>query len=215
MELKAYQDKYKDSELIPGWEAISNKLEEIYQKQEPKHYNPEVPFITGGNDPLDGVSVYNSKNQEEHQHFISYGFTELYYNEKAFGKEYSKFGFELSFRLKPFADDKDDPVWVIHLMQNLARYVFETGNYFKHLDVIPTNSPIRLDCDTKLVGLLMLNDPDLGTIDSPHGKIEFIQMVGITENELESLRKKDISIEDFAKQMQEKNPLLITDLNRK
>ena len=45
MKLKAYQDKYKNSELIPGWEAIANKLEEVYQKQEPKHYNPEVPFI--------------------------------------------------------------------------------------------------------------------------------------------------------------------------
>ena len=57
--------------------------------------------------------------------------SELYYDEEAAANEFSKWGFEFTFRLPCIPDDmptSDDeaPVWPINLMQNLARYVFES-----------------------------------------------------------------------------------------
>lgn len=46
------------------------------------------------------VCVYESDKQEKHHHIVSYGLSELYYNEECAGKEFSKFGFEFTFRLK-------------------------------------------------------------------------------------------------------------------
>lgn len=41
------------------------------------------------------------------------------------------YGFELTFRLKRSAEDNDTPpVWPMNMPQNLARYVFSTGNVF-------------------------------------------------------------------------------------
>ena len=44
----------------------------------------------------------------------------------------SGFGFELSFRLKRDAADSAPPTWPAELMQNLARYVFHSGNHHHH-----------------------------------------------------------------------------------
>ena len=54
--------------------------------------------MLGGNDPLDGISVYTAKEPIEHWHFVTYGFSELYEKETG-DPENSGFGFELTFRL--------------------------------------------------------------------------------------------------------------------
>ena len=78
------------------------------------------------------------------------------------------------------------------------------------------NSPIRLDTDTKLVGVAFAPDPLLGGIDTPNGRVEFLQMVGITQRELDWLRKDPTTqrVERLINMMCKDNPLLITDLNR-
>lgn len=75
--------------------------------------------MLGGEHPLDGVSYYESKNQEDHYHFVTYGFSELYYNEEKVEGEFSKWGFELTFRLKPFEADNGNPSWAVALYKTL------------------------------------------------------------------------------------------------
>lgn len=41
----------------------------------------------------------------------------------------SGFGFELTFRLRREPGETNPPTWPATLMQALARYVFQTGNY--------------------------------------------------------------------------------------
>lgn len=171
--------------------------------------------MLGGKDPLDGISVYESQNQEDHYHIVSYGLSELYYNEESAGKEFSKYGFEFTFRLKK--KEGDDFNWAMNLMQNLARYVFETGKWFEEFHFIPTNSPIRLDYDTNLTAIAFVLDPELGKIQTPHGEVQFLQMVGITTDEYELLKQnpKLAETEKLLDQLKINNPLLITDLDRK
>ena len=48
------------------------------QKQ-PLHYAALVKWRFGGNDPLDGISIYDGGS---YWHFVTYGFSELYEKEE-------------------------------------------------------------------------------------------------------------------------------------
>jgi hypothetical protein len=141
----------------------------------------------------------------------------LYYNEKAAGGEFSKWGFEFTMRIKPFAGDADKPTWVISMMNNLARYVFNSGKWFEEFQYIPANGPIRLETDTDITALAFIRDPEAGKIDTPHGEVTFLQMVGLTTAELERLKQVNTraAVEELLKELAQSNPLLITDLERK
>jgi hypothetical protein len=216
MDIKEYRRKYKDNDANPGWDSIDHAFKKIYGDQEPKHWAPVIHHMLGGEDPLDGISLYKSfSGSIEHFHFVTYGFSQLYYDEEAFGSDYSKFGFELTFRLKPFESDDEYPTWVINLLQNIARYVFSSGKWFEEFHYMNANGPIRLDTDTAITALAFCIDPELGVIETPHGEVQFLQMFGITSNEYEQLKTKGINAESLFQKHKASNPLFITDLNRK
>ena len=172
--------------------------------------------MLGGPDPIDGISAYESRaGAVDHLHFCTYGYTELYYNEAALGKDFSRFGFEMTFRLASPLPPPEQPIWVCNLLQNLARYVFESGKWFEQYHWIPANGPIRRDCGTSIVGLAFASDPTLPPTDSPHGRVEFIQAFGITESELSDLQRRSRSCEEIMEGHRQTNPLLITDLARR
>ena len=86
---------------------------------------------------------------------------------------------------------------------------------FEQYHWIPANGPIRLDYDTDIVRLAFLNDPKLEPLDSPHGRVEFIQAFGITQTELDSLKDIKQDAEEIIERRRKTNPLLVTDLARK
>lgn len=215
MDLEEYKTRYPDDDAAPGWEAISARLEQVYPGVEPKHYGTVIKHMLGGPDPLDGISIYRCGPADGwHYHYVSYGFSALYYNEEQVGGEFSGFGFELSLRLQPFADDPEWPVWPCNMLQNLARYVFKSGNWFDEHHWIPANGPLRLDTQTALTGALFVTDPVLGRIDTPHGRLQFLQLVGITEAELAAIRAQTLAVPDLVAALARRDPLLVTDLAR-
>ena len=78
-----------------------------------------------------------------HLHLVTYGFSHLYYDEDHLGKDFSRFGFELTFRLRQDPADDDMPMWAINLSQNIALYVFKSGKWFEPGHYIPANGPIK------------------------------------------------------------------------
>jgi suppressor of fused protein SUFU len=152
MNLSEYKKLYKIDEATPGWDAINSRLDALYKDQEPKHWGTLIKHMLGGPDPLDGISAYQSKaGGIDHLHFCSYGLTSLYYDEEAVGGDFSRFGFELTFRLASPLPPAEEPIWACNLMQNLARYVFDSGKWFEEYHWIPANGPIRADYETDLV----------------------------------------------------------------
>lgn len=223
---KEYIEKFTEEDT-PGWTAIEDRLREFYEDKEERHYGTIVKYFMGGKDPLDGLSIYDNSEQTFHRHVISYGMSELYYNPEAAENDFSHWGFEFTMRVLPFEEDAEaekqdgtkvehEPFWVMNLMQNLARYVFESGKWFEAYHFIPTNSPIRANTDTKLVGILFAPDPQLESINTPHGEVDFLQMVGITQKELDWLweNPKTSRVKELVDIIRKENPLLITDLKR-
>lgn len=214
MTLEEYKKEFTEDDAV-GWLEIDKEFDRLYPEQEPKHFAPAISYMLGGEHPLDGVSYYESQKQSPHFHFITYGFSELYYDEEKVNGEFSKWGFELTFRLKPFEADNDNPSWAIALLQNIAKYVFSSGKWFEEYHFMPANGPIRLDTDTEITALIFVNDPEIEKKQTPHGEVSFLQIVGITSSEYDAIRDNECSVEELVKKLKENNPLLITDLNRK
>lgn len=196
----------------PGWDSIDAKLNELYPGVEPFHYGTIVKWSVGGPDPLDGVSIFRNPGPPDHWHFISYGLTELY-DKESDNEEFSGYGFEFTFRLMAQQGEDQPPTWPIGLMQNLARYVFQTGNVFDYGHRIPLNSPILKGADTLLCGAMFAIDPQLGVMQSENGQYTFLQIIGTTADELDAAEawntKKFIDI------LAKDNPLMVSDLARR
>ena len=217
-----YRETFSEDQSV-GWDAIDAKLEKLYGNTKLRHYGSIVKYCIGGEDPLDGISIYDCKEQTPHRHIISYGMSELYFSPESADAEFSKWGFEFTFRITPYKLDPDsnhgtphEPFWAINLMNNLARYVFESEKWFEPYHFIPTNSPIRSDTETALVGIAFVPDPKLPAIDTPNGKVDFLQMVGLTQSELDWLWQEPSTArcKELIDKMRVDNPLLITDLAR-
>jgi hypothetical protein len=201
-----------DDNNAVGWQAIDEALQQVYGDQEPIHYATKQPFNLGGQDPLDGISAYKSQSACAHWHFVSYGMSELYAKESD-NPKLSGFGIEFTFRLVRPATEQQPPIWVFNLLQNLARYVFKTGNVFGAGHRMDLNSPIALSQATDIRAIAFIQDPQLGAIITPHGHLQFLQVVGITSDELRTMQQWTTT--DFLAILSIDNPLLVTDLARK
>lgn len=214
MNIEEYRRLYSSEDSAPGWESIDKAVKGVYPNQEPRHIAAVPHYAVGGKDPIDGVSLYQASYEgQDYTHLVTYGFSSLYYDEESVGADHSRWGFELTMRVVPYSDDIDDPLWAVAVMQNLARYVFGSKKWFEPGHYIPANGPIRTDVDTALVGLTFDLDPELGTIDTPHGQVQFLQMFGITESELAVLSEGG-TVQEVLAEHRPQNPLLLTDLNR-
>jgi hypothetical protein len=195
----------------PGWEAINKALAPLYTGQEPTHYGTLIGYELGGPDPLPGISAYKRLEPVPHWHFITYGFTELHEKESQ-NKEVSGWGFELTMRVKTEPAAEEAPVWTVNFLQNLARYVFDTGNTFENGDYMNANGPIASETDTLIRSVVFTQDPELPPIETPNGRVEFLQIVGITDDEeLTAKQWKTLKVLEI---FNEHLPLLVTDLER-
>ncbi len=200
----------EDDETI-GFDAINRAVEELYGDREGVCYGTKIPYSLGGKDPLDIIKIIESNSGGiPHWHYITYGLTELYGKETD-DDEVSGYGFELTFRLKK--TEEEPPIWPISLMQNLARYVFNTGNTFAAGHHMDAKGPIKLGYDTDITSLIFINDPEFKTIECENGKFEFIQIVGVTKDEMEAAMCWNC--QKLMKVFEEFMPFGITDIDRK
>lgn len=196
----------------PGWDAIDAALYPIYGDREPYHVGTVVPYSLGGPDPIHGISAYKNLEPVPHWHFVTYGLSELWAKEST-DPEVSGFGFELTFRPTCERGAKKPPNWALNFLQNLGRYVFETGNVFGVGHTLPLNGPIEEDSSTLIHAVSFAHDPQLPPIHTPNGRVEFLQIVGLTMDELEAISSWNATA--FLNQRRDDDPLLLTDLSRR
>lgn len=204
----------KEDNGTPGWDAISQALGAAHPGQVPRHFGTALPWTLGGKDPLDGVSVYWSEQGRPHWHYASYGLSELFEKESD-DAEVSGFGFELTFRLaaaEGSTEADSPPTWPMSLLQNLARYVFQTGNVLEAGHHMDANGPIAADHATALRHLAFVEDPQLPTRDTPNGRLQFLQAVGLTDGEHGATLAW--STAGVLQALEPTMPLWVTDLDR-
>lgn len=212
--LEQYKEAMEqDEEWAPGWLAIDDELEKLYGDQEPEHYGSLLTSraIFGGSEYLDGYSIYISKHG--YKHLITYGMSELYADEHAFGKKFSKWGYEMTIKLAE--ENTEDCKWAISMLGNLARYTFTSERWFEPNQFVMGNGdPIKLESDSKITSLIIVEDEELHTLQTIHGEVKFLQLVGVTWNEIQIIKEDRSKLYELVKLMKQDNPMLVTDLNR-
>ncbi|MBV7429837.1 MULTISPECIES: suppressor of fused domain protein [unclassified Acidovorax] len=199
----------------PGWDAISARLDQLYPGQGSKHFGTLISHMLGGPDPLDGISAWRRTDPMPHWHFVTYGFSELYAKESN-DPEVSGYGFELTFRLAiapNAAVDAEPPTWALNFLQNLARYVFQSGNVFNDGDWMTANGPIALGQATLICSMGFVTDPELAEpLATPNGSVAFLQVVGLTLDEERAA--KQWHTRSLLDVLLPHMPLWVTDLDR-
>lgn len=189
-EARAAEEKGKEAMCMDGFRAIQRTFEKLYPGQtEPLHYGVLISWKLGGKDPLDGISVYDGG---EYYHFVTFGLSELYEKESD-NEHYSGYGFELTVKLRKSAlEDGDQELQTMAgILQSLARLTFEKGETFLPGEYIYTGQTSGMDAGERsnIVGFITRLDP-AGIIETPNGWVKFVELIGVTEGELQAIMNK-------------------------
>lgn len=158
--------------------------------------------------PLDAVRVFfEDEHGAPHWHYVSLGFSDLYSDNTG------GYGFELSIRVRAFEEDTP-PSWPVYLLRQLAAYVFSTGNVFDENHHKSLNGPLLVDGEVGITteAIAFRLDPLLKKFDTASGEVKVLQVVGLTIDEYEALKKWQV--EKFLQVLQTKDPMMILDTKR-
>lgn len=181
-----------------GWDAITEACERIYPNQkDPKHYGTIIRWRLGGNDPLDGISIYEG---EGYWHFVTYGLSELYEKESK-DKGISGYGMEFTFKLKKdqYEDTEAEIKCICGILQMLARLTFTEGEIFKPYEYLYSGQIEGIDTKmhSNITGFITIPDPQLQEINTPNGKVSFVELIGVTNNELLAIIDKQLTVKEL------------------
>ena len=198
-------DKLKKSDKnnnvnVNGWDAITNLCDKMYPNQKnPKHYGTLISWELGGNDPLKGISIYDGG---DYWHFITYGLSELY-EKKSDVKDVSGYGMEFTFKLKKdnYENEENEIKCICGILQSIARITFTKGEKFNSYEYLYTGQTEGIDYNRKsnITGFITVPDDKFHEINTQNGKVNFVEFIGVTDNELKAIQKKQITVKELYK----------------
>jgi hypothetical protein len=169
----------------------------------PLHWGTNTLPGQGG---IYGLSAYRGA---DHWLLVTFGLTDLF-GAVVPKAQVSGWGFELTLRVPK--TEQQPPAWSLNLLEKLGRYVFSSGRPFEPGHRMDPGGPITGKPDTRLTALAFVADPQLPPIDSPHGSAQFLEVVGITADELAQM--KATSTQQVIDTLTASSPTLITDPSR-
>jgi hypothetical protein len=178
-------------------------------------------WAEGGEDPLEKVRAYARDDEAPHWHYITSGLADPDKVDADADSDAdsdsdstaSGLGYELTFRLARTPDETEAPTWPVFALQELgwgilkAGLTLDAGHYLRRRTVITGGDP-----PTELQGYYLVADPQLPAAVSSSGSIAFLQLVGITEDEL--LRCEAGEPDAVEAELVASSPLAITDISR-
>lgn len=196
---------------MDGWNAITAAFEKLYPGQDnPNHYGTLIPWRLGGPDPLDGISIYDGG---DYWHFVTYGLSELYEKESD-NPEWSGYGMEFTMRLKKgcYEDEEGEIRCICGNLQKIAKITFENNELFLPWEYIYTGQKNGIDLKHKsaLTGFITVPDSKIESIDTPNGRVEFVEFIGATDAELLKIQAKETTVKELYGKIGD-----VTDYNRK
>ncbi|MDE5590467.1 MAG: suppressor of fused domain protein [Acetatifactor sp.] len=204
----------EDKEYSPGWQAIDDAFEKLYPGQKPDHFGTILTSraMMGGDEYLDGFSIYTSP--KGYKHLVTYGMTVLYGDEEAFGGEWNGWGYEMTMKLKE--DSTENCMWAINMISNLARYTYKAERFFEPNQYVKGNgTSLHIGEDSMITALLVVSDTEAEPQMSVYGKTEFMQLIGITESEIQAIIEDPSNVKKLIELMKaDGNEDLVTDMRR-
>lgn len=151
------------------------------------HYsqeNRQLIKIDGCQQFLGVVQVQESESPVPHWFYSTCGLTEIR-EKRTDNSEVSGFGFELTFRLKKAAQEKpgdDAPSWPATILAKFA------DNIFAGMGPLEPGLTVDLDLEfddpaEQLQVAGFVEDPQLGSISTRNGRVQFLQLVSLYHEE--------------------------------
>ncbi|XP_015592107.1 suppressor of fused homolog [Cephus cinctus] len=219
------QPNYGPSSRALGLDALHALCKEIYPDQgNPLTVTAIVKYWLGGPDPLDYISMYENPGSPElgvppHWHYVSLGLSDLHGDGRLHPKtgpgRPSGFGFELTFRLAREPGETTPPTWPANVMQQLAKYVFNSGNMLLPGDHVSWHAPLD-NGNGRITQMIMGRDPQLPSpVSTPHGEVSFVQIIGVTSEELQAAQHwNGLGVVNLLKGSRACGSWLVTDTRR-
>jgi suppressor of fused-like protein len=163
----------------PGRHAINDALDRLYPKEH--DFRSAVAAKPGEHEaPLAEVVAYRATKPVPHWHYVTYGLSEL--GAKT-SKDPSLSGFGVEYTLRLVDDAKEPPVWPMNLLRWVATRVWETHQPFDpgHSANLPGGMLDTVSPDVE--GLGFTTDADLGPLETPNGKVTFVNVVPLAHRE--------------------------------
>ena len=173
-------------------------------------YAPRPPRSGRGPGPLQAVGVHRVADGG-HWHLVTYGLSEPGPRRSGEGNV-PGWGFELTLRVSSEPGD-EPPLWAVDFLASLASYVGSRGHPLAEGHLLDLRGPIRIGSSTAITAGVVVADPVLASLDGPHGRLQFLQVVGLTADELELCRAWNVEgVVDVVSRSE--GDLLVTRLDR-
>jgi hypothetical protein len=189
----------------PGWDALEHAFAALCPRRRPKwwehngvhrmHERRDPP-----ENPLEAVAIFDPG---PFWHFVSFGMSDLYTKESE--GDFSGFGYEFTFRIAKDLSGQP-PLWPVEVMVNLAKAAYK-GEDFAPGHTLKTG-PIDGQKETSLTALLVTTDPALRVLETPHGKVALLLLVGV-EGHLRE-RALEVGVDTILAEISAENPALVT-----
>lgn len=192
-----------ETQLAPGWQAIEDAFLRLHPGAAP------VRTGTSGGEPRNSVVwAVDAYPGEDYWHLVTVGLSELWEKQSP-NAAISGWGFELTMRVPRPAGDREPPGWAVNLVKVVGDSVYRTGKPLAEGSRLDIGAPITGRILSRLEALALTPDPMLPHLDTPNGRVEFLQVVGITRSELERMQVSSTAavVED----LRAGNPSLLTD----
>lgn len=173
----------------PGWAAIDAALARLYPRQVPHQFASQTAYELETPSPLPAIAVYEGV-RPDHWHLVTYGLSELF-EKTSDDPAVSGFGFELTMRVPRAAGETTPPAWPLRALQGLGRYVLGTRQSLDTGHCADLGGSIAQGVESALTCIACVPDPLLGKIFTPFGSLLFLQIVGVTRDELAAMQKLD------------------------
>jgi hypothetical protein len=174
----------------PGSRAsIDATLDRLYPNE--KDYRFGLQAGPGETEPpLAEVVVYRVAKPVPHWHYVTYGLSEL--GEKS-STDAKLSGFGLEYTLRLVDPSPTPPAWPINLLRWVAAQVWLTRQPYDPSHSMNFANPRMLETVSPGVeGLAFLADESLGTIDTPNGTVQFVNVVPLARGEFELIGRWDV-----------------------
>jgi hypothetical protein len=84
-------------------------------------------------------------------------------------------------------------------LQKVARITFSNGELFRADEYIYTGQTTGIDLYQKsaLTGFILVADKDVKSLSTPNGKVDFVEFIGCTDDELLAVKNKEMTVTEL------------------
>jgi len=172
----------------PGWQSIDQACSIVHPGLLPHQFTSATAYELDSPNPLPAICVWEATAPAQ-WHYVTYGLSELF--EKSSPRaDISGFGFELTLRLARAPGEEQPPSWPLRLLQGIGQYVMTGHGELDTGHIVDLGAPLLPG--SALQGVVCVPDPQLGKVDTVHGSVLFLLLVGMCADEVTAMDGWDL-----------------------